>query len=248
MCMHTSVSVSAHAWKNGSQYPECSVGRPSFAGISENATAVHATRRVVPDLGGGELDVPQRNEAQRDQAAAGVAAPLLDHPVVVRAHARQREVLVLRLGERLPAEARERREAQRRLDVVDVHVLEPGLRVVATGAHLVVGDRRQRHLVAREPDRGDVALVRRDQLLVEPGVGLGLRVVPLDLVGRAALVLHLADAPALDAGRARVVGVLLRQPLLEQVGRFHHVVVDADEPGDVTGHGFLVPGRRSQLG
>src|SRR3954452_20732868 len=39
MCMQISVSVSAHASKNGSQYPECSVGSPSLAGISENATA-----------------------------------------------------------------------------------------------------------------------------------------------------------------------------------------------------------------
>src|SRR4051812_22097507 len=49
MCMQTRVPVSSHAAKNGSQYPECSVGSPSMAVISENATAVtprDALRRI----------------------------------------------------------------------------------------------------------------------------------------------------------------------------------------------------------
>ena len=165
---------------------------------------------VAPDLGGRELDVPQRHEAERDQPTVGVAAPLLDHPVVVGPHAGEGEVLVLALGERLAAEPGHRREAQRTLDVVDVHVREASLRLVATGAHLVVGDRRQGHLVARKPDRGDVALVRLDEVLVEPGVGLRLGVVPLDVVVRAARVGHRADPPAFDARAIGVVAELLR--------------------------------------
>src|SRR5436190_3451882 len=41
MCMQTTVPVSAHAWKNGSQYPSVSWtdGRPRNGGISVNATA-----------------------------------------------------------------------------------------------------------------------------------------------------------------------------------------------------------------
>src|SRR6478752_5242564 len=39
MCMATTVPVSAHAWKNGSQYPEWMLGSPSHDGSSENATA-----------------------------------------------------------------------------------------------------------------------------------------------------------------------------------------------------------------
>src|SRR5260370_15955700 len=41
MCMQTTVSVSAHAAKNGSQYPSasCTDGRPRNGGISVNATA-----------------------------------------------------------------------------------------------------------------------------------------------------------------------------------------------------------------
>src|SRR3954453_5422447 len=38
-CKHTTVSVSSHAAKNGSQYPVCSDGNPSFSGASLNVTA-----------------------------------------------------------------------------------------------------------------------------------------------------------------------------------------------------------------
>ena len=43
----------------------------------------HAARRVPPDLGGGELGVPKRHDAEWDQPPLRLAAPLLDHPVVV---------------------------------------------------------------------------------------------------------------------------------------------------------------------
>src|SRR6478736_4856522 len=39
MCMATAVPVSAHAAKNGSQYPEWIDGSPNHGGSSENATA-----------------------------------------------------------------------------------------------------------------------------------------------------------------------------------------------------------------
>ena len=41
MCMHTTVSVSSHAARNGSQKPSlsCIEGKPRNAGISENVTA-----------------------------------------------------------------------------------------------------------------------------------------------------------------------------------------------------------------
>ena len=56
--------------------------------------------------------------------------------------------LSLRFEERLAAEARERRERERRLDPVDVHVLEARLRVAAARAHVVHRDRADRDLVA----------------------------------------------------------------------------------------------------
>src|SRR5438105_3725243 len=71
------------------------------------------------------------------------------------------------------ATARKRGERQRGVDPVHLHVVEAGLRVVATGAHLVIGDGRHRHVVAVEPDRRHVPLVHVDQVLVHPAVALG---------------------------------------------------------------------------
>lgn len=52
----------------------------------------HPARGVPPDLVGGELCVPERDEGQRDRPAPCVGpAPLLHHPVVVGAHAEQPE-------------------------------------------------------------------------------------------------------------------------------------------------------------
>ena len=98
------------------------------------ADRVHTTRRVAPDLGRRQIGVPEWDERKRDQPTAAVTAPLLDHPVVVRVDAGRREVTVLRLEERLAAEARERGERERRLDPIDVHVVEAGLRVRSSRA------------------------------------------------------------------------------------------------------------------
>src|SRR6185437_4472729 len=88
-------------------------------------------------------------------------------------------------------------------------------------------DRRHRHVVAIEADRRDVPLVDVDEVLVDPAVGLGpVRVEGL-AVGTATDVLHLADAPALDArtGLAELGG----QPGLPDVRRLDDVVVDTDD-------------------
>ena len=69
------------------------------------AHRVHAACGVASHFGRGQLGVPERDDRERDQLAARVAAPLLDHPVVVGADAGQTEVAVLGLGERLAAEA-----------------------------------------------------------------------------------------------------------------------------------------------
>src|SRR5256884_3760315 len=71
MCMHTTVPVSAHAWKNGSQYPSasCTDGSPRNGGISVNATAWpprEALRRV---------SAPASCEAQSRVIGRGVRRP-----------------------------------------------------------------------------------------------------------------------------------------------------------------------------
>ena len=154
-------------------------------------------------------------------------APLLDHPVVVRVDAGERELLVVRLEEGLAAEPGERREAQRRLDPVELHVVDAGLRLVATRSHLVVRDRQQTHVVALEAHRGDVPLVRVHQALVEPDVARRAVVAELVLVAGAADELQAAEPVALDL-RA-VLRELRREPPLEQVRRLDDVVVDTHD-------------------
>ena len=193
---------------------------------------------VAAHLGGGQFGIPQRDQAQRDEPAVGFGpAPLLDHPVVVGLDAQERELLVLGLGEGLAAEAGEGREAQRRLEVVDVHVLEPGLDLVGARAHVLVGHAPHGHLVAGHADGGVDPQQRALQVLVVPPVG-----------GKALRAGHHGELAA-DEGdlphrgtndpRPHVV-ILLRKAVHPHVGRFHHVVVYGDDPGHV-GHEASVP-------
>ena len=215
--------------------PEAAVdGRqPEVRGDFAEAHGVHTTGRVATHLSGGEVGVPQRDDAQWDQAAARVAAPLLDHPVVVGVDALEPDLTVLRLGEGLAAEAGERGEGERLLDMVDVHVEQAELGVPAPLTHLVVADGRERHVVAGKAHRGHVALVGVHVALVEPDVAhvagpvFG---VDLVLVVEAALVQEAADAMTLDLGA--FVAVLLGEPGLPEVGRLDHMIIDADDQRD----------------
>ena len=131
MCMHSVVRVSWHVANSGSQYPVWMLGRPRCVGISLKQIA-RAPRGVALDLGHRELDVPERDQAQRDQVTVGVGAPVLDHPVVVGADAFQPELEVAAFHERLPAEPRERRERERAVDAREREVVDARFRLVAT--------------------------------------------------------------------------------------------------------------------
>ena len=202
-------------------------GQPEVGRDLAEAHGAHAAGRVAPHLGGRLLGVPQRDDAQREQSAAAVAAPLLDHEVVVGDDAGLGQLLVLGFEEGLAAEAGEGREAQAGLDPVRLVVGDAGLGVVAAGAHFVVGDGGHGHVVAVEADGGHVALVDVDEVLVDPAVGLGAVGVERLAVGAAADVLHVADAPALRLGAA--VAEARRQPGVPEVRRLDDVVVDADD-------------------
>ena len=180
MCMHTVVCVSSHAAKNGSHVAAVDAGQAEVRRDLAEAHRVATASGVAPHLGGGELGIPQRDDLHRQQPATAVAAPLFDHPVVVRVDALERELVVLRFVEGLTAEARERREGQRLVDVVEGHVLEAELGVLTSLAHLVVGDRRERHVVTGESDRGHVALVGIQRRLRRPRCRRGRRCRPRD--------------------------------------------------------------------
>ncbi len=167
---------------------------------------MHALLGNPSHLFGALLGVPDHRDRHRDEAGRVGAAPLVDVPVVVGLHQRDREVVVFG-GEQPPGEAGERREADRRQDAAGVHVLDPLVDVVTTRADLVEALRLEPVLLFRatgdrvERDVGD------DGVAELPGV-------------RAVLVVHQARG---------VVDVLLRQVVLEHVGRLDGVVVDADQ-------------------
>ena len=172
-------------------------------------------------------------DGQRDEAATGVAAPLLDHPVVVGLHAQVREDLVLGLHEHLAAEAGERREAHLGVGPVGIHVLDAGLGVQAAAAHLLVGDARDLHLVAVEPGGGGEAGLRDALVLVQPPVA------QLALVGRL-VAEHAADElhlPALLDGAGPDVVVLGREAVEPDPTVLDDVVIDGDDLREVLIHG-----------
>ena len=126
MCMAMTVPVSSQARRKGSHSSVWMEGSPRCGGISREGRRRARPRAALRRTSAAASSrVPQRDEGERDQAAARLgAAPLLHHPVVVRPHAEQPQLAVLGLGEGLAAEAGEGREAERGLDVVDVHVGE----------------------------------------------------------------------------------------------------------------------------
>ena len=190
-------------------------------------------------LGRGQLDVPQRHHGERDQPTLALAgAPVVDHPVVVRLHAEERELLVVALEERLAAEARQRvREADRRVDVVGVHVGQPLGLDPAAGPDLVEGGGGDVEL--GEADRGRQLRERVDQVVVEPPVAR-LAAVDALLVGEhAALEVELRRVALDPRGAVLELG---GDALGPEVRRLDHVVVDRDDPRCVhDGNSFVGP-------
>ena len=97
MCMLITVSVSAQAAKNGSQYAAVDARQPELEGLSEKATACDAHAGAAADLRGRQLRRPTAGTSVRgiSRPAAVAAAPLVDHPVVVDPDAHEGELLVL---------------------------------------------------------------------------------------------------------------------------------------------------------
>jgi hypothetical protein len=202
------------------------------------AHGVRAAHRVAPDLFDGEVDVPERHEAEGNEVTVGVGAPLVDHPVVVRAHAREAELEVVAFEERLAAEARERGERERAVDAGKGEVVDARLRLVAAGAHLFVGDRAHEQLAAVEAPEvavgsgverdGHVPLVQVDEaVLVDPVVAPPPVVGDLLGVRRAGAEHDVAEACPLDA--RTLLAPLRGEPIVPEVRRFDDVVVDADD-------------------
>ncbi len=168
------------------------------------------------DLLHREVDVPHRDDAERDEAARVRRAPLVDDPVVVGLEHHERQLLVARLGEGAGVEAGHRREVHRCEHAVDVHVAHALVHVQAARAQL--GERAgvEAPLLTRPADRGGHAERGR---------------------GALALERPLVDAVLVADDLRRLIEPLGRDVVLVHVGRLDHVVVDADQDHVVHLHG-----------
>ena len=237
--MHSVTARSLHAANSGSHSPLWMLGKPELRRDLGEADRVRALRGDALHLGDREVDVPDRDEAERDVHALRRLAPLLDHPVVVGLDAREPEFEVVALLERLAAEARERREGERAVHPVALEVGDAGVAVVAAGNHVFVGRRHHLHLRAVEDrlvlgagdgllgDRHELLLHVDDAVLVDPVVAPFAGGVDVVRVPSARHVDKRCELVALHT-RA-LLAIPLGQPRLPDVGRLHHVVVDADD-------------------
>ena len=182
--------------------------QPEVDRILEKAHRLEAALGVAPNLVGGDVRVGQPRDLERDYAIRVLARPFVEVPVVPRPRAREPELLVLALRKHHSRETREQgREAQRRVDPVEIHVGNARVAVPATGAHLVETARLGVPLVLR-PARDRVQTdLRVQNLLVEPHL---LALVVLD-----------------DAWRRR--DEVRRHPPLEEVAGLDHVVINGDD-------------------
>ncbi len=193
--------------------------------------STHTTSGVSAHLGRGELDVPQRDQTERDKPATAVAAPLLDHPVVIGVHTRQREVLVLGFVESLAAEPGEGREAQGSFDMIHIHIDQTCRRLVESWPHLVVPHRFLTDLLRFQAGGRHSRDHCVPEVLVHPPVGL-----------RAARGHPKRPAVCRDHLVRRTYHPWARlpvpagQPVPPQVRRLNHVVVHGNDGRNVSCH------------
>ena len=82
MCMQTTVSVSSHAAKNGSQLAGVDRRQPERVGVLGEGDGVAALGGAAAHLVGGELGVPQRDHGERDEPA--LAASPAHHSSIIQ--------------------------------------------------------------------------------------------------------------------------------------------------------------------
>jgi hypothetical protein len=167
-----------------------------------------AALRIAPDLLGAQRGIAQVGDAERHDPLRVGRVPLLEEPVVPRAHAGEAELRVLRLGEERASEPGDaRREVQRRPDAAEVHVVDAVLDPPAAGPDLVEARGLHPAVFGRAPGHRHEA-------------GLEIR--------RAFEHPDLVALRALDDAR-RLLLEAPREPPLEGVRGLHQVIVDGNQ-------------------
>ena len=116
------------------------------------------------------IDVPDRQQPERDQPVRSTGTPLVDLPVVPGFDAELGKFLVLRAMKDSAGKSWEGGEAQGPVDAVDVHVGHARLGVVATGDHVGILDRLHAEVFGIPSRDGVDSDVREELTLVLPGV------------------------------------------------------------------------------
>ena len=139
---------------------------------------VEAAFGVLVDHLRADLGVEQPRQLARNDAVGVRAGPGLDVPVVPGPHRRHRQVAVVgHLLQPLAGEpGQERREVQRGVDAVEVHVRHAGMDIPGAAAHFVEPGRLEAVLRHRPADDGVEADVRQRLAVVHPGLSAVLGV------------------------------------------------------------------------
>src|SRR3984957_11481091 len=112
---------------------------PCLLGCFREAQRLEAAQRVSAHHLGGDLRVVKPRELTRDDASRIFSRPRLDMPVVPRPYARQRQFAIG--GDGLHSDTgktrQERREVERSVDPVQIHVLKASSDIPAAAAHFI---------------------------------------------------------------------------------------------------------------
>ena len=92
MCMLSTVLVSTRASHSGFQYTSWKLGYPRAAGFFGRCQRVRNVLGAPSDLGRAQCGIPDDRQRHGNESSRVRAAPLIDVPVVVGLHQRQREV------------------------------------------------------------------------------------------------------------------------------------------------------------
>ena len=152
VCRQTTVPVSSHAAKSGSQWPLKMEGNPSWAGNSGKLMA-RKPRSAFLCISPTAMSMSARKGSWSGMIRDGYGAAQASWCQSLHAQAGQAQLLVLSPGIDGPAESRDQGgETERGPDAGPIHVGDPLVDVEATRAHLVEPGRFHAPLLPRPAD------------------------------------------------------------------------------------------------
>lgn len=219
MCRLTTVPVSAPGGHHRVPVAGVDAGQAEHRRVLAEGHGVKASFGVLINHLRAEFGVQQPGQLARNDAVGVRARPDLEMPVVPGLYTGQGEVTIVRqLLQPLAGESRqERREVERGVDAVEVHVFDAFMDIPSAPAHFVESYRLEAVLGHRPPDHR-----------IEPDIG------------QLPAVVHPGLSPGVGVHDARrPVGELAGHPPGEGVRGFDDVVVDRNQRVAARGAGRI---------